>query len=104
MLNPGIALNVAAHFFLSTPYLLTKTCCFPYFKNTHSNITRWKDLENDHSSSLALKPRNLELLVNKFNNATPENSNNPEKISSSKYYDIVELPHKNKSFSHFHII
>ena len=104
MLNPGIALNVAAHFFLSTPYLLKKTSSFTYCANTHSNITWWKDLENDHSSSLSLKPSNLELLVNQFNNATPENSSNPEKTSSSKYYDIVELPHKNKSLSLFHII
>ena len=76
---------------------------------TDSNITQWKDLENDHNSSLSLKPSsNLELLVNQFNNATPESSNDPEKISSSKYYDIVEMhnieiPHKNKSLSLFHI-
>ena len=73
-----------------------------------SNITQWKDLENDHNSSLTLKSSNLELLVNKFNNATPENINDPEKISSSKYYDIedmcnINIPHKNKSLSLFHI-
>ena len=52
-------------------------CC----TNTDSNITQWKDLENDHNSSLSLKPSlNLELLVNQFNNATPENSNDPEKF------------------------
>ena len=62
-----------------------------------------KELENDHYSSLLLKPSpNLELLVNQFNNATPENNNDPEKIASSKYYDIdemlnIEIPHKNKS-------
>ena len=38
----------------------------------------------------------------------PENRNDPEKISSSKYYDIekrhnIEIPHKNKSLSLFHI-
>ena len=76
---------------------------------TDSNITQWKDLENDHDSSLLLKPSsNLELLVNQFNNATPENGNDPEKIASSKYYDIdemhnIEIPHKNKSLSLFHI-
>ena len=60
-------------------------CC----TNTDSNITQWKDLENDHDSSLLLKPSsNLELLVNQLNNATPENGNDPEKIVSSKYYDI----------------
>ena len=60
-------------------------------------------------SSLSLKPSsNLELLVNQFNNATPENNNDPEKIYSSKYHDIegmgnIEIPHKNKSLSLFHI-
>ena len=80
-------------------------CC----SNTDNNITQWKDLENDRGSSLLLKPSsNLELLVNQFNNATPENGNDPEKIASSKYYDIdemhnIEIPHKNKSLSLFHI-
>ena len=76
--------------------------------NTDNIITQWRDLEHYHNSSLSLKPSlNLELLVNQFNNATPENSNDPEKISSSKYYDIeemrnIEIPHKNKSLSLFH--
>ena len=91
--------------------LLTKqqkllTC----FTNTDSdsNITQWKDLENYHNSLLSLKPSlNLELLENQFNNSTLENSNDPVKISSSKY-DIeemrnIEMPHKNKSLSLFHI-
>ena len=79
------------------------------YTNTDSNIIQWKDLENDHASSLSLKPSsNLELLVNQFSNATPENSNDPEKIYSSKYYDIeemhnIEIPHNNKSLSLFHI-
>ena len=56
-----------------------------------------------------MKPSsNLELLVNQFNNATPENGNDPEKIASSKYYDIdemhnIEIPHKNKPLSLLHI-
>ena len=67
---------------------------------TDSNITQWKDLENDHDSSLLLKPSsNLELLVNQFNNATPENGNDPEKIASSKYYDIDEM--HNIEINHF---
>ena len=66
------------------------------------------DLINYHNSSLSLTPSNLELLVNHFRNATTENSIDPEKISSSKYYDIeimhnIEIPHKNKSLSLFHI-
>ena len=73
-------------------------CC----TNPDSNITQWKNLENDHKSSLSVKPSNLELLVNQFNNATTENSNDPEKFSASKYYDIekmhgIEIPHRNKS-------
>ena len=80
-------------------------CC----TNTDNNTAQWIDLENDHISSLSLKPSsNLELLVNQFNNATPENSNDPEKVCSSKYYDIeemhnIQIPHKNKSLSLFHI-
>ena len=39
-----------------------------------------KELENDHNSSLLLKPSsNLEILVNQLNNATPESNNNSEK-------------------------
>ena len=78
-------------------------CC----TDTDSNIIQWKDLENDHNGSLPLKPSlNLELLVNHFKNASPENGNHPEKIASSKYYDIDEMhkiviPHKNKSLSLF---
>ena len=60
--------------------------------NTDNNNTHWIDLENDHNSPLALKPSsNLERLVNQFNNATPESSNNSEKVCSSKYYDIEEM-------------
>ena len=80
-------------------------CC----TNTDSNTTQWKDLENDHDSSLLLKPSStLELLVNQFDNPTSENGNNPEKITSPEYYNIdemhnIEIPHKNKSLSLFHI-
>ena len=80
-------------------------CC----TNTDSNIIQWKDLENDHASSLLLKPSsNLELLVNQFSKPIPENSNDSEKNSSSKYYDIeemhnIEIPHNNKSLPLFHI-
>ena len=77
--------------------------------NTDNNITQWRDQEHEHDISLSLKPSsNLELLVNHFNNATPKNSNYPEKISSSKHYDMeemhnIEIPHKNKPPSLFHI-
>ena len=66
------------------------TCCTS--TDSDSNFIQLKELESDHNSSLLLKPSpNLELLVNQFNNATPENNNDPEKISSSKYYDIDEM-------------
>ena len=47
-------------------------------------------------------------MVNQFNNATPENSSDPEKITSSKYYDMDEMHnfetrHKNKVLCLFHI-
>ena len=80
-------------------------CC----NSTDSNIIQWKDLENGHASSLSLKPpSDVELLVNQFNSSTLENSNDPEKTSSSKYYDIeemlnIEMPHNNKLLTLFHI-
>ena len=64
---------------------------------------QWKGQKTSEISSLLLKPTsNLELLVNQFSNLTPENNNDPENISSSKYYDIDEIhnvgiPNKNKS-------
>ena len=69
---------------------------------------QWKGQKTSEISSLLLKPTsNLELLVNQINNATPENNNDPENISSSKYYDIDEMhnvgiPKKNKSLSLSH--
>ena len=47
-------------------------------------------------------------MVNQFNNATSENGNDPEKIASSKHYAMdemhnIEIPHKNKKLSLFHI-
>ena len=42
---------------------------------------QWKDLGDDHNSSLLLKPSlDLQLLVNQFNNVTPENNNDPGNI------------------------
>ena len=53
------------------------TCC----ASTNSSIMQRNNLENDHDSLLSLKPSSvLELLVNQFNNATPENSIDCEKI------------------------
>ena len=60
-------------------------CC----TNTGSNIMQWKGLRSAQNSSLLLKV--LELLICQFNNAIPENSNDAEKIFSSKYYNIDKL-------------
>ena len=98
-MNPGIAQNVATQFFLLTPYQITKT----------SWLVVLTLIVTSHNTSLSLKPSSkLELLVNQFNNATPQNGNGTEKIASSKYYDNdemhnIEIPHKNKSLSIFHI-
>ena len=105
--NPGIAQNAAAIFPFNS--LSSNKNFLACSANTDSNITQWKDLEHDHNSSLLLKPSsNLGLLVNQFNNATPENGNDPKKIASSKYYDTdemhtIEIPHKDKPLYLFHI-
>ena len=53
-------------------------CC----TSTDSNILQWKDLGSDHNISLSLKSSpNIELLVNQFNSAIPENSNDPENLN-----------------------
>ena len=105
-MNPGIAYNVAEQSFFVISYQVTN---FLACTSTDSNITQWKDPENDHNSSLSLKlSADLELLVNQFNKATPDNNSKPEKKSSSKHYEIAEIhkteiPHKNKLLSLFHI-
>ena len=54
------------------------------------------------------KQTELALLANQVNNASPENNNDPENISSFKYHDIDEMynvgvPNKNKSLSPYSI-
>ena len=73
-------------------------------------MTQWRDLRNDHNSSLSLKPSpNSELLVNQFNNATLENSNGPEKkiihlnIMTLRKCITLKYLTKNKLLSLFHI-
>ena len=57
---------------------------------------------------MPLKPSNLELLVNQFNNAPPENGNDHEKLlylNIMIYIDEmhnIEIPHKNKMLPLFH--
>ena len=94
MMNPVIAQNLAAQIFLSTLYQVTKIS--------------WL-VVSVLIVKLLFKPLpNLELLNKQFSNSTAENSNDLENIFSSKYCDIdemhnIEIPHKNKSLSLFHI-
>ena len=93
--NPGIAQNVAAKLFLSTTFQVTKTSWFVVLVLIVASCSG-----NDHNGSLLLKPStDLEILVNQFNNATPDNSNDLEKILTFKYYGIgkmhnIKISHK----------
>ena len=75
--------------------------------NFHNNNKPVKTLNN--KSSLLLKPsENLKLLVNQFNNASPEDNTDPENVLQSKYYDTdelqnMEIPNKVKPLALFHI-
>ena len=70
-------------------------CC----TNTDSNITHKKDQQHDHNSSLSLKPSsNLELLVNQFYNATPENVNDlEENINACSLNKNFDYPQHSKN-------
>ena len=68
------------------------------------------DLKNDHNSSLSLKPSsNIELLVNQFNNATPENKNALKKFVHPNSDHVVvsvsiDFPTKSQQEAPFHRI
>ena len=91
----------------STPFQVIKASKFFVLILIATSYSR--KIGNDHDSSLSLKPSSsLKLLVNQYNNAAPENCNDLEKMSSSKYYDIeemqsIEILHKNKLLALFHI-
>ena len=52
-------------------------------KLNYSSIMQWKGQKTAEISTMLLKLiANLEFLVNQFNNATPENNNDPENTSS----------------------
>ena len=94
---------------LRFPHLILRKVIktFPYVWVTHNNN---KPGKTNIEVSLLLKPsENLKFLVNQFNNnASPEESTDPENIVQSKYYDIDELqtmkiPNKDKSLALFHI-
>ena len=85
VMNPGIAKIVPAEL-VSAPYHATKTSCLVVqtliaTSRSVKQIQKIEDLENSNNGSFKSKPSsNLELLVNQFNNAIPENSNDPEKF------------------------
>ena len=74
-----------------------------------SSLLNQHKVANGYIFTTALqKDKSNPVLINQLNNATPENSNYPEKIYSSKYYETEEMhsiaiPHKNKLVSLFHI-
>ena len=50
------------------------------------------DATNINSTSLVLKiSANLSLLFNQFNNFSPEQTNEPENVVNSNYYDIDQF-------------
>ena len=66
------------------------------------------DATNINSTSLVLKPANLSLLFNQFNNFSPEQKHDPENVVNFNYYDIdqfqtLKFHEKNKSLSLLHI-
>ena len=76
-------------------------------KDLGNNCGKIYEIIINRSLSLKLSP-NLQLFVNEFNNASPDNSNDPEKNYFSRYYDVeemynTEIPHKKKSLSLLHI-
>ena len=75
--------------------------------NFHNDKKPVKTL-NDESSLLLKLSEKLKLLMNQFNNASPEDNTDSENVVQSKYYDINELqnmkiPNKDKSLVLFHI-
>ena len=70
-----------------------------FISNSYDNNSKSKNID-EKNSSLLLKPsEHLKYLVNQFNNmsslADDINSDNPENIVLSKYYDVEELQNLN---------
>ena len=62
------------------------------------------EISNKNSSVLLKPPPNLELLLNQFNNSSPEQQNDPENVVNSRCFDIdqiqsLKLSQKEKSLS-----
>ena len=98
------------------PFLYHNGMLFPFANLNNQKFLRFVNNNNDNNnksksskSFLIVKPPpDLALIFNQFNNAIPENNNDPENVIQSKYYDIDELqqlkiPNKEKSLSFFHI-
>ena len=69
-------------------------------------FTNNSDAYINKNSSLSVKPSDLSLLFNQFNNS--EQKTDPENVVNSNYYNIDQLqtlkfPEKNKPLSLFHI-
>ena len=62
------------------------------------------EISNKNSSVLLKPPPNLELLLNQFNNSSPEQQNDPENVANTRYFDIdqiqsLKFSQKDKSLS-----
>ena len=68
------------------------------------------EISNKNSSVLLKPPLSLELLLNQYNNSSPEQQNDPENVVNSRYFDIDQIQslefcqkEKSLSLSPFHI-
>ena len=99
------------------PFLYHNGMLFPFANLNNQKFLRFVNNNNDNNnksksskSFLIVKPPpDLALIFNQFNNAIPENNNDPENVIQSKYDDIDELqqlktPNKEKSLSLFFIL
>ena len=78
---------------------------FMCVNNFHNNTTTDITLNNE-SSLLSNPSENFKLLVNQFNNTSPEYNTDPENIVQSKCYgsavlQSMKIPNKDKSLTYF---
>ena len=81
----------------------------PPVPDDHDCFTNRRDAYISENSSLSLKPSSdLSLLVNQFNNSSPEQKTDPKNVVNSNYYDTDQLQtlkflEKSKQLFLFHI-
>ena len=75
---------------------------------TTNSFSQGSNSYNDKDSLLSLKPPDLALLYNQFNNTSPKKNSDPENVVNSTFYDIDQIQtlkylDKHKSLALFHI-